>query len=90
MSPPADTVWKTYSVFLAYYLHSDVFAGGDPTTFALVGGLSVSLGDFYGSSIWRIDAANSEIALLVSPVATICIRVYGTRVTIAVGVLFET
>ena len=31
-----------------------------------------------------------ETALLVSPVATICIRVYGTRVTLGIGVLFET
>ena len=33
---------------------------------------------------------NDGVAFLVSPIATICIRVYGTRVTLGIGVVFET
>lgn len=37
-----------------------------------------------------VGGLSISLALLTSPVATICTRLYGTQVTLAIGILFET
>lgn len=45
-SPPFLTVTQSYAVFLAYYINSGEFDGASDITFAFVGGLSFSIGDY--------------------------------------------
>ncbi len=81
---------QSYSVFLAYYLRSGSFSGGSPLAFAFVGGLSISMGTHACLLPPTFFAPDSEqTALLVSPLATTSIRIWGTRPTLFIGVVLE-
>jgi len=83
---------SSYSVFLAYYLRSGSIAGSSPLAFAFVGGLSISMGEHVtgctGGELPGPDT-NPMVALLVSPLATVCIGKFGTNTTLRIGVVLE-
>ncbi|KAK3330252.1 major facilitator superfamily domain-containing protein [Apodospora peruviana] len=66
----------SYAVFLAYYLRSGTIGGASALGFAFVGGL-------YGRLI-------RSPALLVSPLATMCIGRFGTNPTLRIGTVLQT
>lgn len=80
-------------MFLAYYLRNDVIDGSSTLSFAFIGGLSVSIGVYsllFGEERVRmLTLPLSRLALLISPLATICIGYFGTRTSLRIGTVLE-
>lgn len=61
-------------------------------TFAFVGGLSISMGEPPSRPHYPLSCflTTTTTALLISPLATVCIGKFGTRSTLRIGVVLQT
>ncbi|KAF5258494.1 hypothetical protein FOXYS1_10924 [Fusarium oxysporum] len=81
----------SYSIFLAYYLHSGVLNDPNPLTLAFAAGLSFSTGKDSEFSAIYISGGNRSLllALLAAPLVTRLSPWIGTRPTVMIGVFIQ-